>query len=344
MFLFEIPSQYLIIDPSYLPNESLRFFHIDPHWVDALIDGALSIANHINKDDDTLRQILKGAFNAYFATIDPDTDYRPQIPTYGCFLRSGLVRDFPDMHVVALCREDVPPMSAKEMKRHERAPILRQECLAGDMLLCLFDRIPSNPLASCMLNAIMIASNIPAIYCYFLGPSIAFGANFHHACSTAIIVEPPPTVLTYIQAMGRLFRVEQREYVYIIDLHLQFFYDSFLEASNLEKHAHTLATQTDIDVRIKGDYDLYYTRLRVTWDKMYHPLIAREGLFYSALAQFSMENPDHVQHLETKGKTAHIAASWIPGSELTKEHVDGLLPSLGEAGAKLYNFVMDDEE
>lgn len=57
--------------------------------------------------------------------------------------------------------------------------------------------------------------------------------------------------------MGRLFRAEQSEHVYIIDLHLQFLYDSFLEASNLEKHAHTLATQADIDVRIKGDYDLY---------------------------------------------------------------------------------------
>ncbi|KAJ4232263.1 hypothetical protein NW759_002650 [Fusarium solani] len=141
--------------------------------------------------------------------------------------------------------------------------------------------------------------------------------------------------------MGRLFRAEQSEHVYIIDLHLQFLYDSFLEASNLEKHAHTLATQADIDVRIKGDYDFKDPRLRVTWDKKDNPLITREGLFYSALAQFSMENPDHVQHLETKGKIAHITASWSPGSGLTKEHVDGLLLSLGEAGVKRYNFVLD---
>ncbi|KAI8667556.1 hypothetical protein NCS56_00892400 [Fusarium sp. Ph1] len=93
--------------------------------------------------------------------------------------------------------------------------------------------------------------------------------------------------------------------------------------------------------KLFGHHTNKYTRLRVTWDKMYHPLIAREGLFYSALAQFSMENPDHVQHLETKGKIAHIAASWSPGSELTKEHVDGLLPNLGEAGVKLYSFVLD---
>ncbi|KAM6524583.1 hypothetical protein FALCPG4_010193 [Fusarium falciforme] len=93
--------------------------------------------------------------------------------------------------------------------------------------------------------------------------------------------------------------------------------------------------------KLFGRHTNNYTRLRVTWDKIYHPLIAHEGLFYSALAQFFMENPDHVQHLETKGKIAHIAASWSPGSGLTKEHVYGLLPSLGEAGVKLYNFVLD---
>ncbi|KAH6894192.1 hypothetical protein B0T10DRAFT_589606 [Thelonectria olida] len=142
MFLFGVPSQYLIIDPSYLPDESLRFFHVDPHWIDALIDGALSISNHINQADDTLRRILKGAFNAYFATIDPDTGYRPQIPTYGCFLRSGLVKDFPDMHIVAPFVEKTSSMSSEEKKRRERAPVLRQECLAEDTLLCLFDRIP----------------------------------------------------------------------------------------------------------------------------------------------------------------------------------------------------------
>ncbi|KAF5720088.1 hypothetical protein FMUND_4372 [Fusarium mundagurra] len=142
MFLFGVPSQYLIIDPSYLPEESLQFFHIDPHWIDALIDGALSIANHISQQDDVLRRILKGAFNAYFASIDPETGYRPQIPTYGCFLRSGLVQDFPDMHIVAPFVNKESPTPLDEKRHRKRCPVLRQERLADDTLLCLFDRVP----------------------------------------------------------------------------------------------------------------------------------------------------------------------------------------------------------
>ena len=35
MYLYSIPAQYLITDPSHLPPESLRFFHVDRNWTDA---------------------------------------------------------------------------------------------------------------------------------------------------------------------------------------------------------------------------------------------------------------------------------------------------------------------
>ena len=38
-----VPFNYLVPDERMLPPESLRFFHLDPNWVDALIDGAFSI-------------------------------------------------------------------------------------------------------------------------------------------------------------------------------------------------------------------------------------------------------------------------------------------------------------
>lgn len=49
MFLNNIPAHYLIPDPSFLQRETAKFSYIDPNWMDALIDGALSVGNHPGK-------------------------------------------------------------------------------------------------------------------------------------------------------------------------------------------------------------------------------------------------------------------------------------------------------
>ncbi|KAH6611485.1 hypothetical protein Trco_001505 [Trichoderma cornu-damae] len=134
MFLFGLPPQYLIADPSYAPAESIRFFHIDPNWVDAFLDGALSLGSHIERDDDYIRRCIKGAINAHLNTVDPATGYRPQIPSYGMLLRSSIVSRFPDLKVEAPIPADAP--------EPDRAPILRQEIIGDGLLLCLFDRVP----------------------------------------------------------------------------------------------------------------------------------------------------------------------------------------------------------
>ena len=38
-----VPFNYLVPDERMLPPESIRFFHVDQDWIDALIDGAFSI-------------------------------------------------------------------------------------------------------------------------------------------------------------------------------------------------------------------------------------------------------------------------------------------------------------
>ena len=38
-----VPFSYLVPDERMLPPESIRFFHVDQNWIDALIDGAFSI-------------------------------------------------------------------------------------------------------------------------------------------------------------------------------------------------------------------------------------------------------------------------------------------------------------
>jgi hypothetical protein len=40
MFLYNIPPNYLITDPSHLPTETIRFFYIDPNWMNAESESA----------------------------------------------------------------------------------------------------------------------------------------------------------------------------------------------------------------------------------------------------------------------------------------------------------------
>ena len=44
--LVGVPFNYLIPDTGLLPPETIRQFHIDPNWVNALVDGATSIGRH----------------------------------------------------------------------------------------------------------------------------------------------------------------------------------------------------------------------------------------------------------------------------------------------------------
>lgn len=133
-FLFGIPAHYLIPDPSHLPVESLRFFQIDQNWVDALVDGALSLANHTDQAEDPVRSAIQGAIKSFIDTPDPVLGYKPQIPTYGFLLRSNIVTQFPDLHV------DIPFTS----KDTPKATLLRHENIDQGVMLVLIDRLPGD--------------------------------------------------------------------------------------------------------------------------------------------------------------------------------------------------------
>lgn len=135
MFLAGVPAHYLITDPSHLEYESLRFFHIDPNWVDAMVDGALSLANHMGDDKD--RVAIKTALNDYIKSKPALQPHAPQIPTYGFYLRSDLVTMFPDLKVTTLPE---PPKGI----RPQRAPLLRHEIVIDGVMLGLLDRLPGS--------------------------------------------------------------------------------------------------------------------------------------------------------------------------------------------------------
>ncbi|KAH7227157.1 uncharacterized protein BKA55DRAFT_584232 [Fusarium redolens] len=126
-----IPSQYLLPEPSFLPPESLRFFHIDDFWLDCLLDGALSVANHLDSDDDVVRRQIKTQFNSYLSTPVPDAGYKPQVPCYGFFIRSKVIKAMPDMKI-----------SVTWKNPDKRYPVCRWTKWDDQTLMCLLDRQP----------------------------------------------------------------------------------------------------------------------------------------------------------------------------------------------------------
>ncbi|KAK0732480.1 hypothetical protein B0T21DRAFT_369067 [Apiosordaria backusii] len=148
LHLHGIPAHYFIPDPSYLPQETLRFFYIDENWTDALVDGALSLGNSYAGSDpkaDHCRIALKEALNDYLAKPRPEFGYCQQMPKYGFLLRTQVLSKFPDLTVSASFANTFKPN--EEENAHPKAPILIQRKLEPDVMLCLFDRMPGELLS-----------------------------------------------------------------------------------------------------------------------------------------------------------------------------------------------------
>ncbi|KAF5692007.1 hypothetical protein FCIRC_193 [Fusarium circinatum] len=133
LFLANIPWYHLVMEPSSLPPNSIRFFYVDPTWLNAYLDGALSIGNHVEGDQDSVRAAIKALLQKPFTTENTESEHKPQVPISGLLLRSPLVADFQDLGIQAPRGPD-----------DSRAPILRRVKLAPDILLVLFDRALTN--------------------------------------------------------------------------------------------------------------------------------------------------------------------------------------------------------
>ncbi|EGO56097.1 hypothetical protein NEUTE1DRAFT_146872 [Neurospora tetrasperma FGSC 2508] len=137
--LVNVPSRYLLPGQSMLPRESLRFFFVDGNWIDALVDGALSVGYMYQgglegspvEDDDVVRRALKKSINRFMFT-DPTTvhHYRSAaVPRYGFFLRSSVIAaaQFPDLKVSVVEPSGGDP-NLKVLLRHD---IVAEETMLG---------------------------------------------------------------------------------------------------------------------------------------------------------------------------------------------------------------------
>jgi hypothetical protein len=86
-----VPLNYLVPDATMLPMESIRFFAVDPNWINALIEGALSIGRASKTD---LRHDAALVATVYAAVGVPAT-------VTGFLLRSAVVDGWPGLEVTA---------------------------------------------------------------------------------------------------------------------------------------------------------------------------------------------------------------------------------------------------
>jgi hypothetical protein len=139
LFLGGIPAQYLFPDPSLLPSEALRFFYIDSSWMDCFIDGALSVANHLEPVDDKVRRRIKDVYNVYLRNnIDP-APVKPPVPEYGFILRSALIKVMPDIRITVTCRTGTAPNFVPDTTR---APLVRLTKMDDYTILALLTCLP----------------------------------------------------------------------------------------------------------------------------------------------------------------------------------------------------------
>jgi len=138
VLLYPVPFHYLIPHQSLLPPESLRFFHLDDNWVNALVDGALSIAVRNDADQkvasrselqSTLSKIVyqhRLRLQGKSPEFEPKERYM-ETPKSGFLLRSRIVSGWPGVEV-----------TAKTIARDQTLPkILRFDQIADGVLFCL---------------------------------------------------------------------------------------------------------------------------------------------------------------------------------------------------------------
>ena len=149
--LYGVPFNYLVPDARLLPVESVRFFYLDRNFTDRLVDGALSVGKTTTRefvharamhgdvrrrvDEEELR--LRDEFRT--GTRPPLSRVPTRADTTGLLLRSRAVSGWPGLEVKAY-RDTTRDTDDGEGTRLE---LLRMDRLAPDVLLCLFDGIPT---------------------------------------------------------------------------------------------------------------------------------------------------------------------------------------------------------
>jgi hypothetical protein len=111
-----VPFNYLVPDERMLPPESIRFFQLDPAWLDCLLDGAFSIGRVASSD------------HAQDQAHEVSPASNPHDSVSGFLLRSDVVSGWPGLLVDAY----------DSVTNGKKIDLLRMDRLSDNVLLCLF--------------------------------------------------------------------------------------------------------------------------------------------------------------------------------------------------------------
>lgn len=129
LLLENIPFNNIIADENLLPNESMRLFYLDKNWTNTLLDGALSIGIHSERD-----LLLQKAMNQIIRqqTNEKLSDNTIIGTVSGIIIRSSIVTNYKDFEVLGFEKSD----------KKRQIKTLRQVQLSTDILMVLFETIP----------------------------------------------------------------------------------------------------------------------------------------------------------------------------------------------------------
>ena len=160
MLLYGVPFQYLVPDEEMLPAKSIRFFYLNPEWINCLLQGACSVGR-TSETDELADQLLRHAFSRSprkwrktsgrsakraadragteraanpDATPPPRPDGQPVLnwPISGYLMRSPAVESWIGLEATAT-GVDSAGNALKPLQ------ILRMDRLAPDILLCIYN-------------------------------------------------------------------------------------------------------------------------------------------------------------------------------------------------------------
>jgi hypothetical protein len=123
-----VPHNYLFPEPDILDTEAVQTFYTDPLWLDALVDGALSVGNHQALDGDTAKNEIKRAVNSFVAFSEGE-QWRRRLPVWGAVVCGKVLRSFGDPRVFTGEDPETPsPELLATTRLHENALLLLFNC------------------------------------------------------------------------------------------------------------------------------------------------------------------------------------------------------------------------
>jgi hypothetical protein len=137
--LYGVPFNYLVPSEAMLPPESIRFFQLDRAWMDALLDGALSIGRvtsgerelHARRVTDVHDRALAAGRQLRGNAVPATNHVNAEGEVTGFLLRSQAVAGWPKLNAKGYADAE----GRSEVKK------LRLARLSEDTMLCLFDGV-----------------------------------------------------------------------------------------------------------------------------------------------------------------------------------------------------------